>query len=608
MTTPRPEYPRPQFVREKWQNLNGEWRFEFDENNQGFKEHWYISHDFTKQITVPFVHQSKLSGLEDVRECETVWYERYFELDYSLEDPQISEVLLHFGGVDYYSYVYVNEVLIGSHSGGCTPFSFNITENLRDGKNKLTVCAIDYPHDPTLTRGKQDINSKMSGIFYEKLTGIWQTVWLEYVPEYYILPEKTFIRTDNATGGITVDTNTNKFDPKCIVELEILENGTKINPECFFFNISHNQQDYVDTMTLKTEIDPKQVKKWDICTPNLYNANLLIRDGNSDDEEIIDKLSFYFGFRDININSNHIFLNKDEYYMKSLLYQGYWPDGLWTAPSDELIKKEIELTIEMGFNHLRLHQLFADPRLLYWADQLGLTLWGEASNARVYDPSAQENLIHEWMAAVYRDRNHPSIVGWVPVNESWGLSDLINSEAQRDFLRTLYYLTKNMDPTRPVVDNDGWEHVKTDIITVHLYRDPEKLIDLPVYAPPQGDPLEIINKISHKSVLVGDTVYENQPIIITEWGGWSHIKDRKGEKSDRSEGWGYGGVIYDDFNDILQKYENYLKELSKRTTWIKGHCYTEFCDQYQEINGMLTFDRQPKCDLSKLRKINDSLP
>lgn len=610
MKVPRPEYPRPQFTREKWQNLNGEWRFDFDDEKRGFKEHWYIAHEYPLTIVVPYVHQSKLSGLQDLRQCETVWYERDFEPDYPLNDDSgnIDTVLLHFGAVDYYCYVYVNEVLVGTHVGGSTPFSFDITDYVQPENNKLTVCAIDFPYDPKLTRGKQDVKEEMSGIFYEKLTGIWQTVWLEFLPEFYILPEKTSIQTDTGTGEIRVETNTNRFDAKCIVELEILDAGEKINPECFYFDLNFNKTSHVDAMTLKTNVDPDTIKRWDLNQPNLYRGNLVIRDGNSEDEDVIDRLSFYFGFRNIHIETNRVFLNRDEFYMKSLLYQGYWPDGLWTAPDDDSIKKEIELTLAMGYNHLRLHQLFADPRLLYWADRLGLTLWGEAANAQVYDPQAEENLIHEWMAAVQRDRNHPCIIGWVPVNESWGLNNLQNSEAQRQFLRSLYYLTKNMDPTRPVIDNDGWEHVKTDIVTIHLYRDPEELIDLPVYGPPKGDNLSIINKIFHRNVFVGDSVYENQPIMITEWGGWSHFKGKNEVKNDRAANWGYGGILYDDFNEILEKYENYLKQLAKRTTWIKGHCYTEYCDQYQEMNGMLTFDRQPKCDISRLKEINKKLP
>ncbi|MBD3352554.1 MAG: glycoside hydrolase family 2 [Candidatus Lokiarchaeota archaeon] len=605
---PRSEYPRPQFKRKGWQNLNGRWKFDFDEKIKGKREHWYISHDYPYEIVVPFVYQSKLSGIHDLRFTDHIWYEKEFELKYSPQSPNISNIILHFGAVDYFCYVYLNESLVGYHRGGSTPFSFNITQFVNPNKNKLTVYVIDAALDPRLTRGKQTTEKYLSGCRYEKVSGIWQTVWIEYLPEYYIIPNKTYFKANSESGEIILTTNVNKFHRTNILELEILKDGSKINPEAFYFDMNLRNDLYLNQLTIKTEIDVNQVKRWDIEKPNLYQANILIKDGNSEDESIIDKLHTYFAFRDLKIEGKQILLNNREFYMKSLLYQGYFPDGLWTAPSDEAIKKEIELTLEMGYNHLRLHQIFADPRFLYWADKLGLSVWGEAPNAFVYDPISKKNLINEWMDIVNRDRNHPSIFAWVPVNESWGLNDLKNSEAQRHFLRSLYYLTKNLDPTRPVIDNDGWEHVLTDIITIHIYREAEEITILPIITPDIGDNFSSTTDILHRATFVGNASYQGQPVIITEWGGWGYYKPDPDRKPSRTTAWGYGGKLYHKFDEVLEKYKKYLMELSKRKEWIKGHCYTEFCDQYQEVNGMLTFNREPKTDLEKLKKINDELP
>ncbi|MHA1820194.1 MAG: glycoside hydrolase family 2 protein [Promethearchaeota archaeon] len=646
---PRPEYPRPQFLRSLWQNLNGLWKFDFDRENKGFLEHWEIEHEYPMEIIVPYVFQSKLSGINIQEPVKRIWYERAVKIKPVYRNERLKnyfsnkgnklndfkKILLHIGGCDFKTYVFINGVFVGSHEGGFSSFYLDITNyiynqgpNFELNKFKITITVEDDNFDPAYPRGKQNLDGRLSGAYYENITGIWQTIWLEFLPEYYFLPEKTYIHTHTNSGIIEIHTELNEFEPNLIVEAEIYENppenresSSKLNPEAFYFEFSRKNRIKKNIpISFKTSIPQNKIRKWQPkeqgnnngpqshAEQKLYYLDLILRDGNAEDEDYeIDRLTLYFAFRDISIEDSKYLINGQEFYLKSLLYQGLFPDSLLTPPTEEHIINDLILAQKMGFNHLRLHQFAADPLLLYWADKLGITLWGEAANSFVFNPTSQKSFVNEWMDIVLRDRNHPSIIAWVPINESWGFNDLQNSEEEREYLRSLYFLTKSLDSTRPVIDNDGWEHVKTDIVTIHMYRLPKLLNEtkiFPIEPPELGSTFDNLRKLTHRPVFVGSSKYEGQPVIITEWGGWGYDKEDPDITPSKYTAWGYNGKLFKGFEEIKELYKKYLEELNKRRKWIKGYCYTQFCDQFQEKNGILTFSRELKVDIEEIKKLN----
>jgi beta-galactosidase/beta-glucuronidase len=605
---PRSEYPRPEAARspDSWTCLNGAWLFEFDEENKGFREKWFETVPFSREITVPFAFQSKASCIDDQRFAEHVWYGRTFKIP---EEKAGSTVMLNFGAVDYECDVFVNSMLVGNHYGGLTPFYFDITSFLVNPASKdqvLVVHVHDLQFEEQLPRGKQSMVERFSGCDYEKITGIWQTVWLEYMSApCYLDRSDCYIRADPWTGeieaSIGVAGRRNAGSMKVlVVECEIFDGETSISESGYFLNASSS---ILGFSPIKLKVDPAAIQLWSPATPKLYEARFRLVDGSLDEEPVLDELWCTFGFREIKASGNRILLNNEPVYLKFALYQGYWVDGLWTAPSDEAIQHDLDLLVEMGFNGVRLHQKVEDPRLLYWADMKGILLWGEMANSRKYTGLSRDLLLHEWTQAVRRDRNHPSIIAWVPINETWGLANQ-NRADEQSFARSLYHLTKGEDPTRLVNANDGFSLVDgaTDLFSIHFYEQPEKFaVTLPEEFPETGPE----NEWADKRYMTGGR-YHGEPVLITEWGGWGMNLDEPDATPDPYKGWGYQGILYRTWEEILALYRAEI-EIFARRKWIVGHVYTEFCDQYQELNGFLTFDRRPKGDLAMLKHINDLL-
>ena len=597
---PRPEYPRPEARREGWKNLNGRWDFEFDPDHVGMKEKWYEIANFSQQIQVPFVFQSVLSGIDSQEFIDTAWYSRTFTIETKNNGKN---TLLHFGAVDYQCELFVNGTYVGTHQGGVTPFNFNITSYLiEENKKQLIVLRVfDPPFDPSIPRGKQSVETELKGIFYEKSLGIWQTVWLEFVPSAYISREDYYIRVNYNTGEMEVNiTVKGEVKPDYVIEAEVFDGEESVSSVGYamldkkVFNEKINNP-------ITFSIDLSKITRW---SPNkneakLYDVHFRLIDGDSDEEEALDILICTYGFREVEFKDGKLHINGKPIYLKQALYQGYWTKGLWTAPSDELIQKDLDLTLEMGFNGLRPHQIVADPRFLHWADRKGILLFGEMANAYEGSIDAKNNLMNEWSSVVRRDRCHPSIIAWTPLNESWGTGDL-NREENQQWLRSIYYWTKTLDPTRACIDNDGWEHVLTDIATLHKYSfAPEFAEQFPVEKPKDlGKFLSEV--VPSKVAFVKGIKSRGEPVMLTEWGGWSLNID-----GDGSDAWGYQGALYKSWEEIVALYKSFVDELEKRKDWICGHCYTEFNDQYQEMNGLLTFDRRPKGDLKKIKELND---
>ncbi|WP_334077997.1 glycoside hydrolase family 2 protein [Paenibacillus sanfengchensis] len=574
----RNEYPRPQFVREAWISLNGEWDFDYDDNGTGEREAWYENHDFASKIIVPFCYQSKLSGIGDTGFHDIVWYRKVFSVPDAYRKGRL---LLHFGAVDYEAKIWVNGKLVALHEGGHTPFHADITDVLTEGDNTVIVKATDYSRDVTLPRGKQFWEEKSAGIFYTRTTGIWQSVWLEPVPETYI--RRIRLTPDIDENNIALDVFLSGYRPGALVNVKatITFKGEFVAED--MFSLKHESASR--HIHLEDFNDHGLGRWWTPEKPNLYDLELTL----SVDGVVADNVKSYFGMRKISIEDGKLLLNNRSYFMKMVLDQGYFPEGILTAPSDDDLRRDVELTKEMGFNGARKHQKIEDPRYLYWADRLGLLVWGEMANAYQFSEPYVARMTQEWIQAVERDYNHPCIVAWVPLNESWGVPNILVDKQQQQHALAVYHMTKSLDPTRPVISNDGWELVSTDLVTVHDYEWRREVLT-ERYATKDA---ALSAQPGNRWILVPGFPYAGQPILVTEFGGISF-------KKNEWEGWGYSGAENEE--DFAERLRNVVEPM-RQSPVIQGFCYTQFSDVEQEINGLLTYDRKPKLPLETIRAI-----
>lgn len=576
-TAVRADYPRPQWVREPWASLNGEWEFEFDDQRRGLEEHWFKGHrPFSKKIQVPFSFESKLSGIGDPGFHDVVWYRRELTLPTPFEGKR---TILHFGAVDYETTVWVNGELVAQHTGGHTPFSADITLALKPQGNVLVVRAEDYGQDVFIPRGKQFWEEKSRAIWYTRTTGIWQSVWMEAVSPLYIEKAKFMPDIDRNEIGIHAFLSSPISTP-CQLHIKISFKGQPVSDDI----ITVSSQEETRRIKLKGLNDHDMDRLWSPERPNLYDIQFILMQGG----ELLDQVDSYFGMRKVSIEAGRFCLNNRPYTMKLVLDQGYFPDGNLTPPSDDAIKQDVQLTKEMGFNGARKHQKVEDPRFLYWCDQLGLLLWGEMANAYDFSETYSKRFTQEWQEAIERDFNHPALVVWVPINESWGVPNIQIDKQQQHHALAMYHLTKSLDPSRPVVSNDGWEMVETDLYSIHDYEWREDVlterystVDSTVQMP------------ARRRLSVEGYPYAGQPILITEFGGIAY------KKSDW-DGWGYSGASDDE--DFLARLKAVIRPLHLSGV-VQGYCYTQLTDVEQEINGLLTYDRKPKVPLEAIRKI-----
>ncbi|MCM3702847.1 glycoside hydrolase family 2 protein [Paenibacillus macerans] len=576
----RGEYPRPQFVREKWASLNGEWEFAFDDDGIGEREAWYEQEkgQFSQKITVPFCFQSRLSGIGDTSVHDQVWYRKRFTVP---DEYNAGRVLLHFGAVDYEAKVWVNGKLVAVHEGGHTPFHADITDVLAEGGNSVVVKATDYSRDVSLPRGKQFWEDQSAGIFYTRTTGIWQSVWLEPVPETYVERIRMIPDIDKNDLDLEVFLSGCRPGARVSVKAVISFKGELVSEDCFALNHTSARR----SIHLEDFNDHGLGRWWTPENPNLYDLELtLLVDGKA-----VDSAKSYFGMRKISIEDGKLLLNNRPYYMKMVLDQGYFPEGLLTAPSDDDLRRDVELTKAMGFNGARKHQKIEDPRYLYWADRLGLLVWGEMANAYRFSETYAGRITREWMQAVERDFNHPCLVVWVPLNESWGVTNILVDRQQQQHALSLYHLTKSLDRTRPVISNDGWELVATDLLTIHDYEWRREVL-AERYAARET---ALAAKPGNRWILVPGFPDEGQPILLTEFGGISF-------KAGDWDGWGYSGA--ENEQDFAARLQNVIEPVLQSPV-VQGFCYTQFTDVEQEINGLLTYDRKPKIPLETIRSI-----
>ena len=590
--TPRPEYPRPQFRRERWTNLNGEWAFAFDDEDAGLSKGWQRvtaeslrnGSPFDRSITVPFCYQSELSGIGDTSFHDVVWYAREFEtppMDAS------ERLLLHFGAVDYRATVWVNGTQVAYHEGGHTPFSADVTRVLAEARNVVVVRAEDPSRDTTIPRGKQYWKEESEGIFYTRTTGIWQSVWLEPVNEKRI--DSLRMTPDVDAARVDVEVAVEGFEKGLCLRLAVSLRGEAILDDRVALRAPLVERSLPLLIRGAAPETPHlgewpSPALWTPENPNLYDLRIELLDESG---TVLDAVESYFGMRKVEARDGQVYLNGRPYYQRLVLDQGYFPGGLLTAPSDADLRRDIELAKEMGFNGARKHQKVEDPRWLYWADTLGFLVWGEMANAYTFSPDYVRRITAEWQEAVRRDRNHPCVVAWVPMNESWGVPQLATDPGQVEHLLAMYHLTRSLDPSRPVISNDGWEHAKTDLCTIHDYGGPEDLARR--YRTPESS---VSARPANRPIYVPRCGYSGEPVLISEFGGIAFAGE--------DEGWGYSTAA--DAGEFLERYDALIRSLIENET-VRGFCYTQLTDVEQEVNGLLTFDRNPKVPLTRIREI-----
>jgi beta-galactosidase/beta-glucuronidase len=454
-------HPRPQQARAHWVDLRGRWQFVYDDAARGLAERWFERDDvFDREILVPFPPESSASGIGDTGFHPVMWYRRAFALD---REGDGQKVLLHFGAVDYWAEVWVNGESVGTHEGGQTPFCFEISRALVDQeKQVLVVRAEDPPHDLSLPRGKQDWKESSHDIWYNRTSGIWQPVWIELVRAPYISSLQWHPDLDRGVLGVALRL-TSHAEEAAQVRIQVFMADGLVADDVSLIQATELRRD------IALELDPMSMNVeqmvWSPEAPNLLEATVTVLvDGQTRDQ-----MHSYAGIRTVGISAGRFLLNDRPYYLRFALEQGYWPNTNLAAPSDEALRLEVERAKDLGFNGVRVHQKVEDPRFLYWCDRLGLLVWGEMANAHVFDTTSVTRLTREWMEVIQRDYSHPCIVAWVPVNESWGVPDLVTDPAQRDFVRGLYHLTKALDPGRPCIGNDGWEYLSGEICGIHDY-------------------------------------------------------------------------------------------------------------------------------------------
>lgn len=575
-------HPRKIFRRENWLNLNGEWEFSFDDDLESQSPddtiHW------NKKINVPFAPESPASGIGSEKFHPRCWYKKNFAYKKSQ-----SRTIIHFGAVDYTAKVWLNGVYLGEHEGGYTPFAFDATHAiLEEGVNELIVRADDDPSDLAKPRGKQDWQEKPHGIWYVRTTGIWQTVWIEEVPNTYIEKLRCTPSIDRWEIGIL-----SIISGPCPESLELKVNLTVGGQTlaCDTYHIIHNEVHRRIALSDPGIDDFRNELLWSPEKPTLIDIELELWDGDL----LLDKVFSYTALRNVTYNRDRFMLNGRPYYLRLVLDQGYWPDSHLTPPSEEAIRKDIMLIKAAGFNGVRKHQKIEDPNFLYWADVMGIVVWGEMPSVYRFTFKSVERVTKQWIEQITRDMDHPCIICWVPFNESWGVPDLAEKKTHQQCVQALYYLTKTLDPTRPCIGNDGWESTATDILGIHDYDDqPSRLIKkytdhdnieaaLKRYRP--GGRMIIAEGFSHGG----------QPVMLTEFGGIAYVEP----KEEITQAWGYSAA--QSSNDFRRRYEELLSTIH-RIELFAGFCYTQLTDTFQEANGLFTIDREPKFSINAMAR------
>ena len=579
------QHPRPQLVRAGYRLLDGECGFAFDDQDVGTMLHWEGAgaEVFSRQIVLPFAPEAPASGVGDTGFHAVIWYQITVtpaDLAAAGAGPQGDRLLLHFGAVDRIADVWVDGTHVGRHEGGQTAFAFDIADALVGaGAHSVVVRAHDDPLDAAVPRGKQDWHEEPHSIWYQRTTGIWRSVWLEAVPALRIT---TVIWTPDIV--------------RASVRAEVELSSRPRQPVTLGIHLSHGGDTLArlaidsDSDRIVVEVPIAALRNgqaldellWHPDHPTLLDATLSLSDARGP----LDAVESYLGLRSVQIDHSCLMLNDRPFALRSVLEQGYWAQSHFTAPSVEAMRAEVELAISLGFNSVRIHQKVEDPRFLYWCDVLGLTVWGEAAAAYEFSSRAVELYAAEWARIVRSQQSHPSVIAWVPFNESWGIQHVAHDPAQRAYSRSLTELTRALDPSRPVISNDGWEHTGSDIVTIHDYE-----ASGAVLAARYGDRItELLAGVGGPGRRVNLAAHDDAPVMLTEFGGV-----RFG-----GEGWGYSSTeTADGFRASLTE----IFAAVHGSTALSGFCYTQLTDTAQEANGLCDENRVPKLPAEVIRSI-----
>ena len=557
---PRKEHPNPQFERADWLNLNGEWEFEFDQGDSGY---WRgileEDYQFSDKIIVPFCPESRLSGLAHVDFIHACWYRKKVQMPADFNKNR--RVLLHIGASDFETRVFVNKKECGLHFGGYTSFAFDITDALQVGENTILISAKDEVRNPMQANGKQSRVYPSRGCDYTRTTGIWQTVWLEFIPENHIKSVKFYPNTNN--GSVNIEANLAGYGK---LEVKALYDGREMG--C----ASCTAGGVVDL-----HIDLAESHLWEVGQGRLYDVELSFEE---------DRVKSYFGLRTVRMSGMKFMLNDKSVFQRLVLDQGFYPDGIYTAPTEEDLIKDIQLSLDMGFNGARLHQKTFEPRFLYHCDKMGYLVWGEYANwgLDISDARILSYVVPEWLEEVERDFNHPALIGWCPFNETWNYEGRCQDG---NILRTVYQVTKAVDPTRPCIDTSGNFHVITDIFDVHDYEQ-----DVETFKNNYDRLMIDGTLVDHHHM---SQTYRGEPTFVSEYGG---IRWAPGTE----EGWGYGNAPKTE-EEFLARYKGLTDALLDNDKMM-GFCYTQLYDVEQEVNGLYTYERVAKFDPSVIKRIN----
>ncbi|MCA0970727.1 beta galactosidase jelly roll domain-containing protein [Halobacillus litoralis] len=572
------DYPRPQFKRSEWIDLNGAWAFGFDPENRGESEGWQHGGFLKDEIKVPYVYQSAQSTVENKELHSIVWYERTFEWELTEKD-----VHLHFEAVDYLAKVWVNGQFAGSHEGGHTPFQMEIHSFLTDGENRITV-RVEDENDVEQPIGKQSWKAENFLCWYTRTTGIWQSVWMEEVWTVYL--EDVRMTPQVEDSAIQIEAQVKRHDHPVYVEAEVFFQGEWITTGGVWLKAHQRTAE----MMLDVESDQAdfRVFYWSPDEPNLYDVRFTVKDQDT----VHDRVESYFGMRKIEVEDGRMLLNRETFYQKLILDQGYYGDALMTASFDEM-KADLEKVKEMGFNGVRRHQTIADRRYMYLCDKLGLVMWAEMPSFFKFSKRSMKRMMDESREMIEKHVNHPSVIVYTLMNESWGVNEVYHRKDQQDFVNALYYQAKALDPTRLVVGNDGWEHTMTDILTIHdynadadsmreSYRDKASFVD--------GSP----SKTSRKQNYAKGYRYRGEPVMVSEYGGIAY-------GSSGGSDWGYGKRPESE-EEVLNRLKA-LTSVIEETPYVQGFCYTQLTDVEQEVNGLLDHNHEYKFAPEKIKAI-----
>jgi beta-galactosidase/beta-glucuronidase len=559
--------------RPDWTSLNGPWDFAIDAEASWSHP---SSVQWTETIRVPFAPETLRSGIHRTDLFAAVWYRR------ELEPPALPEghrLFLRFGAVDYHATVWLDDIRVGEHEGGYTPFSFEITDLVRAGHRRLTVRAYDNPLDLEQPRGKQDWELTPHLIWYPRTTGIWQTVWLEQLPPAAIEQVVFTPNIDRWEIAMYVTVDGRARSPLYLnVRLQVGDQLLAQDRYLVLGQVVHRRIALSDPGI----DDSRNDLLWSPASPTLIDVYLQLMDETG---RAIDEVHSYTALREIATQGDRVILNGRAYRLRLVLDQGYWPETGMTAPDGDALRTDVELARAMGFNGVRKHQKIEDPRYLYWCDRLGLLVWEEMPSAYRFTARSVRRLQKEWEEVITRDVSHPCVAAWVPFNESWGVPNLPNSAAERHYVQALYHLTKTLDPTRPVIGNDGWESVATDIIGIHDYDHDPTRIARRYQASDSRVRLFQHERPGGRLLRIGDGAGADHPIVLSEFGGLA-LPDEGS--------WGYSIAATPD--ELAERYAELLWVVSG-LQMLAGFCYTQFADTYQERNGLLRADRTPKFPL-----------